>query len=298
MEFNLVDTRIHVQCASPDQVQCIIMQRGSSRYPAACREAVCNFLSRDCLLCSCKTECPYHAIFSQTLAADPVALKRHQKPPLPFAFSFPDFLQYSNRMVIRLIVAGYAINALEMLLQGCISMLKSEKCSIEKITSCDYHGAETMLGSEQEPLRFRDSLVLLSSDSIVSTNVAHYSESIMSLRIVTPLRLVSNGRLLHSFSFQPFFRSVMRRVSSIAFYYADYEFDCNYREISRAAEEIRCISGTFRFTSQPGCLVHGITGSGELIGNFEWVLPFLTLGSYFNAGKGASYGSGVTVLTK
>lgn len=292
VEFNLADIRIHIESDNPYKLQHAIMLRGSSQYPQFCREAVCHYPDNNCYTCKCRTECQYHLVFRQELATDPEALKKHQKPPLPYAFSFPEIS--NNKLVCRLAVVGNAISSLEMLLEGFVTFIKNSEldddCTIEKITSSDYQGTESTIGTENRPFKHKDNLILLASGGILDSS--QNLGNMLSISLISPLKLVAHGKIQHSLSFKQFFTAVMRRVSAIGYYYAGYEFDMDYKEVSKQADNVEIISGAFIYDNQNVAQLSGITGEGVFRGINEEQLPFLLLGSFLNVGKGAAYGFG------
>jgi hypothetical protein len=172
-----------------------------------------------------------------------------------------------------------------MLLQGfiaCINQRQSD--SITKITSATFSGTEVLLGSADAPLKHSDALALLSSYDI--TQRIDPSAETVSIQLLTPLRLVQQGLIHRQFSISLFTRTVMRRVSSLAYYYCGFEFDADFRELSKQTDLLDSLEENFTYTSA------GIGGSGIYCGDCSALLPFLAVGAYVNVGKGAAYGSG------
>src|SRR5512138_3515897 len=69
----------------------------------------------------------YSELFSQTLTPDPSALKRFQKPPLPFAFRLPQLPcknTGSSNIEITLSLAGSAVNHLNSFVVAVEETLK------------------------------------------------------------------------------------------------------------------------------------------------------------------------------
>lgn len=248
----------------------------------------------ECKNCFPRENCAWHQVFAQELSADPVSLKRHQKPPLPFVFSFhtpelPD--KRATTTENRLVVIGRAINHLSMLLDGFSGLLSNNPCrikgEIQQISSRDYQGAFIPLGNN-EPTKQFDNLVVLSAASLLDLFAVNIS--CITLRLLSPLKILKDGKQLNGFEFDQFARSLMRRVSSLAHYYADFEFTCDFKALSEHSSDIICMKDDFtRDTNKKGM---GITGQGIFCGDFGELMPFLILGSYFHVGKGAAYGMG------
>jgi len=288
---------ISVKTANPVRLGLRLAESGAA-FSAACKRAACRCPTAKCELCSRCDSCAWHDLFSQALSVDPAALRRHQKPPLPFVFSFP-FPDSSHEKIgnldCGLVVIGKAIPHLEILLEGFETLLTDddcqEPCEIARISCLDYQGTCVPLKGDgcASPL---ENLVVLSADELLE----HYAweHDTLAIRLLTPLRLMSDGRQIASFDFSRFARSLMRRVSSLAHYYADYEFNCDFGILSRQAADTVCTEDHFRSGTVSGGnrRLAGIMGCGSFKGNFSGLMPFLVLGSHVHIGKGAAFGLG------
>jgi hypothetical protein len=104
--------------------------------------------------------------------------------------------------------------------------------------------------------------------------------------------LFDDGHLLHNFDFSRFAKSLLRRVSSLAYYYGRYEFSCDYKELSRQADAVICAENHFILATDRNRRMSGLVGDGSFRGDFSGLLPFLTAGLYVHTGKGSSFGMG------
>jgi hypothetical protein len=299
MEFNLVQLAITVRTADAASLALWLPQMGSG-YSAACRSLVCRNPDRPCASCSRQDSCPWHLVFGQKLAVDPSELKRHQKPPLPFMFSFPAGSTPSGghaELSCGLVVVGCAIPHLGMLLDGFTELLACDASPVSgQVTSMgtrDYQGLIHPLG-DMHAIGHPHNLTVLSAAGLLEACPWGCSE--LNIRMLTPLRLFDDGHLLDRFDFSLFIRSLMRRVSSLAYYYGAYEYDCDFKALSLQADSVTCSEDHFRLQSGSGRKLSGITGQGRFHGDLSGLMPFLILGSYIHAGKGASYGMGVFEL--
>ena len=299
MEFNLVQLAISVRTADAVRLASWLPQIGSG-FASACRPLVCDSPDRPCENCSRQDSCPWHLLFGQKLSTDPAELKRHQKPPLPFIFSFPAVTINSgpgSELSCGLTVVGSAIPHLELLLEGFTEILAGDSCPVfarvASIGSRDYQGAVQKMGDIQI-IRQSSSLNVLSATGLLDARPRDCS--VLHMRLLSPLRLFEEGRLLVRFDFSRFARSMMRRVSSLAYYYGEQECDCDFKALSAQAEAVICTEDHFQLQSGGVRKISGITGHGAFQGNLDGLMPFLVLGSYLHAGKGASYGMGMYEL--
>ena len=295
MEFNLIDLKIDIDTDDPDRLRAYLF-RSEAAFAMACKQAACLKQNFICSSCRQKSACAWQAVFGQELSADPDALKRHQKPPLPFVFSFLDRSQLLDPHVLecRLVVVGSATQHLNLLLKGLNSLLSDEECPVSgniRINSRDYQGNYLAVGMGID-INLSANLIILSAHELIDRSP--YQCSRLALRLLSPLKLVSNGRQLRQFEFGLFFRSLMRRVSSLAYYYGGYEFDFDFKELAEHSSTIVCSESDFSYIpeSQGDKKLAGIKGAGCFEGDFSTLMPILGLGTYIHAGKKAAFGLG------
>lgn len=261
-------------------------------------KAACCLSGLDtCFSCAKQDRCPYRIVFSQTLSSDPEVVRLHQKPSLPFSLYINGMDGNAASCTAGLVVIGSAINYLADFHTALLRMIDAAVSTVltpaagrtVSSFSLDYHG----IRHEISPVAcLPEGVILLSGQHILQDTVN--SDSVR-LSLVSPLRLLSNGSIAHSFDFGTFFRSQLRRCSSIFSYYGSGELDLDFAFLSEAAQKVTVLDDKIRYTQPPWSRRlnrAGLTGTVECEGLVEPMHPLLLLGSYFNAGKGATFGSG------
>jgi len=300
MGFNFINLAISVRTNDTRRMLAVLLQSGTG-FAEACRCASCRWPTRTCEQCSIQDSCDWYLIFGQELASDPAALKRHQKPSLPFVFSFPpcdELTEGAAEAVIGLVVIGPAIAHLPMLLNGLSDLLSHvmspEPVEIFRIACRDYHGlvqpSHNCGPGVTVPNLIPDDLIIVSTDSVAERLT--WGSSDIQIRLLSPVRLLENGHAVARFEFGRFARSVMRRVSSLSYYYGENELDCDFKALTRQFDEVICCEDRFCFTKHHNNKMTGITGYGRFQGDFSQFLPLLMIGSYVHTGKGATFGMG------
>jgi hypothetical protein len=292
MDFNLVHLAITVRTDDAFQLSICLPLQGNE-FAAACRKNTCRWPARDCTSCSRHESCDWNLVFGQTLSADPSALKRFQKPPLPFMFTFPSPhapVDRATEIECGLVVIGQAIPCLDMLLEGFRDILLPLAAEILLIGTRDYQGTVHPLG-EGTGINCPENLVVLSIHDVLENRI--WMDTCLHIRLQSPLRLFEHGHLLADFDFSRFARTLLRRVSSLAYYYGRYEFTCDYKELARQADAVICTDNHFILAKDINRKMAGITGHGRFQGDLGGLLPFLIAGLYVHAGKGSSFGMGV-----
>lgn len=295
MDLNLVKLVYSLKTNNADAEEGFIY-KALRRFDVFFRRSFCRFAFDSCKACKVETACPYRDVFSQTLSTDPDVVRRHQKPPLPFSFKINRMDIDSSSLELAIVMVGNAINYLSIFHSAIFQLIDSisDKCvdSVPVITgiySLDYQS-----GRHEIDFATPDNLnlIVLSSREVMENTVV--TESIR-LVLTSPLRLLSAKSLLHGFDFNVFMRSQLRRCSSLFAYYGDGELDIDYAGLSSASDRVICSKNSIRY-SQPSWSQS--SGNAGLLGTSEFrcltpgMLPVLTLGSYFNSGKGAASGMG------
>lgn len=264
------------------------------RYDKYFKSVCCSQTDLSCQLCREQTECcPYRSVFGQLLSTDPDVLRRHQKPPLPFAFKIGEIEAINSCIELGLVIVGNAIQHVSTF-QSVISLMIASVAENNGVdvavtgTSClDYQGGRHELNAASY------SLVLLSGMEILE---ATQHSDLVKIYLNSPLKLLSGGSIAHSLDFGLLLRSQMRRCSSLFAYYGEGELELDYVFMSVTAAKVTSIENDFSFTIphwSKRANFAGILGAGEFTNLADGMLPLLMLGSYFNAGKGAAYGMGV-----
>lgn len=247
--------------------------------------------------CTKGKRCPYHHAFSQTLSADPSALRRYQKPSLPFQFDIP-VLHVSPDMCrsveIGLTIIGSALTYANEYIAAMVDMLHAPgfrrrvDASLLMVESEGYGGIRNVVRIPGKKGEIAN-LSILSLKGLYETTVL--SPDAVTLSITTPLRLMAAGIPSRQFDFSRFIRALFRRISSLVYYYGGEEADFDFRLLAEQSLMIRPTSADFSWVEWPGRL-SGLIGTGTFTGDLSEYHPFLIAGEYLHAGKGASFGLG------
>jgi hypothetical protein len=267
----------------------------------AFREASCAG-DRLCEHCQVSDSCSFLQTFSQSISKDPAAVKRHQKPSLPFVFHLPLLPASPNEgseVEIGLVLAGSAINHVKDYLASVLRLFSPDntdwevKCRVVKVESVTCSGYRNSI-MENSGKMLVDAISTVSARDL--EEMATLDPNRMRLQITTPVRLIQDGNPVHDFSFSSFVRPLMRRISSLAYYYYGNGLEFDYKWLSTASTSVAVAENDFKWREwggdRYGDRLAGIMGSGVCEGPLADFHTLLLLGEYFNVGKGASYGLG------
>lgn len=227
-------------------------------------------------------DCPSATLFSREPSSDAELLKRHQKPALPYAFACTAFAD-----IFTLTLFGPAVNSLPLMLNALKRIGALSRIAEIHVVDYQGHGTELCFDAEGNPLN----LTILEAAELIDISASLYKCCReIRLDMLTPLRLLRDGRELARFEPGQFIRSMLRRLSSMIAYYGEgCDPDC-FREMSLLASDV-CMKNSAA-ALLPAGFQRGVMGSYCLSGSFEALAPWLALGSLMNLGKGATYGMG------
>ncbi len=295
MDFNFAKLiiTIKLETDAPDPCALFITRK---EFAAAFRQAV-NCRCSGCDVCPRNTTCPYHLTFVQEISPDPAAVKRYQKPPLPFVFDVPYIPPAPNRgteLEIGLVLVGRAIDHLDFYIAAFRRMLLQDapgsliNASVRRVESVDYTGNRHLL--EERGGRWAPGGLLLLSLKGLCTSALLSMDS-LTITLETPLRIMHDMKPLRDLSFSAIARALMRRVSSMAYYYGGSDTELDFKWLAMRSNSVALVKNEFRWVEW-GTGVSGVLGNGTFCGEMAEFHPFLLAGEYVHAGKGAAFGLG------
>ncbi len=266
-------------------------------FPSALKRATCGRLLL-CGECRDSLACPWFPLFGQPLSSDPEAVRRHQKPPLPFIFDLPllpEGAHHCRDLEVGLTLVGSATASAGAFVAAMRELSAADLGDGSFTLSLDGVVSRGLFG-ERLPLEFArqsgapKNLQLLPLSDVASGGGGGGER--LTLSLVTPLRLFHEGKGLRSFDCSLFLRGVVRRVSSLVAAYGDGEMADDFRWLAHQSREVRVTESRIRFDLSGGMTAAGMMGEALLEGELEPFLPYLRLGEYLHAGKGGSWGFG------
>lgn len=295
MELDFV--RIECEIVAAVNVQLIAALYNALRdFEKHFRSSSCPDANDSCASCDCLVTCPYRIVFDQRLSSDPETVRRHQKPSLPFSLYIHGAGASRSSCTVGLVVVGSALNYIELFHTALVRMVDAVMCAVlhhseyeVRTYSLDYQGCRHEITPSAS---VSVDAILLSAQHILQ-NTVHCDT--VRLDLQSPLRLLNNGVIAHQFDFAMFFRSQLRRCSSLCAYYGAGELDLDFTGLSESAQNVAVFEDRTHYTQPPWSKrlsMAGLVGTVECAGLVEPMFSLLLLGSYFNAGKGATYGLG------
>jgi hypothetical protein len=266
----------------------------------ALRNTVCVAPGTECPACRLYRSCVYPYLFETPPPPDSTKLRRYPAAPHPF--------------VLRL-EPGRTATPYRL---GLILFGRAERSLPEVIRAFEQAG-KAGLGAGRQ--RFELAEVCQAADPVredfqpvcragggpraaaARTPALPACPKAIEIRLETPLRLKREEHLVTAarFGFADLFASLLRRISLLSHFHTDTPLDVDFAALSRAAREVPIRAPELRWydwtrysSRQKATLeMGGLLGRFRLDGaDIEPFWPYLWLGQWTHAGKGATMGLG------
>jgi CRISPR-associated endoribonuclease Cas6 len=148
-----------------------------------------------------------------------------------------------------------------------------------------------------------DDKILHSTFRAVTVEELPYPEEAIdhvTLTFLTPARLVFGEHLTSNLDFHILIRTLLRRISNLAYFHAGTELSLDFSALIAEAQRIEAVNSDLRWVDwqrysarqDRRMLMGGVVGQVTYGGNLQGFLPVLRLGEYLHVGKGTSFGLG------
>ena len=122
----------------------------------------------------------------------------------------------------------------------------------------------------------------------------------LKINLITPLRLKFRNKLKADLPFHVLIRAVLRRISSLFYYYGDGEPGLDYKGLVKKAEFVKTVESNidwfdwrrYSFRQDQAMLMGGIIGSVTYEGDISEFIPLIELCEKLHIGKQTSFGLG------
>ncbi|MDP2811902.1 MAG: CRISPR system precrRNA processing endoribonuclease RAMP protein Cas6 [Rhodocyclaceae bacterium] len=270
-------------------------------FGGALRATACMTQRKTCEPCPLLRTCPYAAIFETPPPAEDHALQKFTQVPHPYVIEPPGWGEKSyapgEPLAFHLVLAGRALDQLPLMLWAFV------KAFWRGVGKGD--GAARL--SRVVHVGAIETIVLENPESAVAEHpravpqVLTFPNDAVTLSIDTPLRLQRNGRPIDAadLSARDLLTALVRRIALIHEFHGAGPLPLNFTDLARRAESIASEKDLrwrdwTRYSSRQKqkMALGGVVGHWTLRGDLAPFLPFLHLGQWLHAGKGATFGLG------
>lgn len=281
----------------------------------AFRKVVCTFKGKQCDDCLLRHRCVYSYVFETPPPADTVKMTKYLRAPHPFVIEpSPDkkeLYQPGEGLNFALVLIGRADDYLPYFIYAFDEMGKTGigrgkgKYRLDTVSL----GSETLYDGTTGILKPPPPKAVLPSDSPLSTQHSALStqhSELMTLRFLTPTRLVTSGSLNPDPDFKSIFRTLLRRLSMLSYFHCGKELDADYKGLIERAGSVETVRKRLRWhdwerysaRQDTKMMMGGFVGEMEFSGELDEFMEFLELGELVHVGKGTGFGLGRYVLER
>jgi CRISPR-associated endoribonuclease Cas6 len=273
----------------------------------AFKETVCVVEHRECPRCLLRTRCAYPYVFDTPVPDGATRMRKYTQAPHPFVLLPPleEKTRYEpgDSLAFDLTLIGRGSDFLPYFLYTFERL--GERRGIGRgrgrfaVDSALWRPPD---GCEVPIYRGDDKVLHSTFRSVTVEDLPYPKESIdhTTLIFLTPTRVVFGEHLTSTLDFHVVIRTLLRRVSNLAYFHAGTELSLDFRALIAEAQNIETVSSDLRWIDwerysarqDTRMRLGGIVGQVTFGGNLQEFLPLLRLGEYIHMGKGTSFGLG------
>jgi len=270
------------------------------------RKVVCTIRTSDCDECILAPRCVYAYIFETKPFEGTEALRLYRRVPHPFVLEPPLETKTTyapgETLTFGLVLIGRAVDYLPYFVYtfeelGKIGIGKGRgRYRLREVRRHDgtviYRGDEKVLGGGDG---YGAGVARERGEGGEKDEAGR-----VSLRLLSPLRLKSKGRLVSTPEFHHIARALLRRLSTLAYFHCGIKPELDFRGLIERAEEVRTAASETRWVDweryssrqKTRMKMGGIVGEVTFAGALEEFMPLLRLGEAIHVGKGTAFGLG------
>ncbi len=293
------------------------------------RRITCSQRGQECAPCLLRDACPYSYIFETAPPQGSEALRNYQAVPRPFviepSLDKKQVYEPGEELDFHLVLVGRAIEYLPYFVvvfrelgdiglgkgRGKFELTRIEAASVASAgmtgaasanaAALVYTGEDGTVHNVEASITWED-VVRLRRQRLGAD--ADGNPRQVAINFETMTRLVYHEGLVGKPEFHIFFRNLLRRTSSLAYFHHGKPLDVDFKALIADAETVRLSANDTRwvdwerYSNRQGTkmAMGGLVGTVVYEGELTRFLPWLYLGEYVHVGKGATFGLGKYTL--
>lgn len=247
----------------------------------------------------------WRTLFQPSLSADPVALRKFQKPAPAFVISMPvmqkELFCIGDRLTLEVLFIGAGVPLVHEFLRSLIHIgklgLVAGEGRFEVVELCNEgpDQSERLVWQQDEPF---ENLACAVQPLSWLLHHGHVRKQVR-LRFVTPTRLIFQDKPLRKPALRKLFPFLLRRTTSMLHTHCQLEIIDDPGHLLEKVDQLEVVSSRMSWldwralSGQRGFSVGGFVGEmsvrGDAMSELYWIFA---VGSLFGIGKGATYGAG------
>lgn len=287
-------------------------------FGSAFRRITCSQRDVRCRACLLETSCPYAYIFETAPPPGSDALRNYENIPRPFVLEPPPEtrIRYGpgEKICFNQILIGRATGYLPYFIVAFRELGEMgigrgrKKYRLAEIRAVNPVSNESEVVYRKENQLVRNVNLALQSDIINEMNELGDLNATGSvvLEFQTMTRVKFEENFSRRLEFHMLIRSLLRRLSSLAYFHHGWDLDLEFTGLIDRAAEVRIIEDSTRwvdwerYSSRQDSKMNlgGLVGRVTYQGPVAVFMPLLKLGELVHVGKGAVFGMGKYIILK
>ena len=270
----------------------------------AFRKVVCTFRGKECDACLLRQRCVYSYVFETPPPEGTTKMTKYLRAPHPFVIEPPagkkQLYRPGEELTFGLVLIGRADDYLPYFIYAFDEMGKdfgigrgNGKYRLDRV---DCEGVSIYDGTTGTLKPPTPHTPLPSPHS--SLNTQH--SSLLTLRFLTPTRLINSGSLEPDPDFRTLVRALLRRFSLLSYFHCGRELEADFKGLIERAGSVETVNKRLRwrdwerYSSRQDTRMKmgGFVGEIAFAGELAEFLPFLEAGELVHLGKGTGFGLG------
>jgi len=274
----------------------------------AFKRVVCTIRNVPCAKCLLYEKCVYSYIFETPPPKDTEVMRKYTAAPHPFVIEPPSGNKTSylpgEELTFGLTLIGRAVDYFPYFIYtfeelGRIGIGRGRGgYELREVRSAALDGGDEIVYSGN------DKVLKNSFDRVTTVNLTQSpapEEKEVTLNFLTPTRIKYDGRLTINLEFHILLRNLLRRIALLSYFHCDGNPDTiDFTGLIESAKAVKTVDRRLhwhdweRYSARQDSKMKmgGFTGRASFEGELDEFMPFLGLGEYLHAGKGATFGLG------
>lgn len=278
-------------------------------FGTAFKQTVCVVEHRDCSRCLLRTTCAYPYVFETPVPDDARRMRKYTAAPHPFVLLPPlepktryepgeclhvDWTLIGNgaQYLPNFIYAFEQLGAQQGLGKG------RGRFTLDEVNWLPPRAAPVAIYRSEDQVLHHAFRLLDVRDFAAPSDVEAGNR--LTLHFLTPTRLVYQGSLTDTPAFHVILRTLLRRLSNLAYFHCGTVLQLDFRGLIDKAKEVGIGARRLQWydwerysaRQQVRMKMGGFVGHVTYVGDLAPFLPFLRLGAMVHIGKGAAFGLG------
>lgn len=281
------------------------MLRGG--FGAVLKRICCANRKVNCYECMLRSSCVYSYVFESSPPENASNLRKYRDIPRPFVIEPPEEMKREylpgDVFSFNILLIGQSLNFLPYVI---FTIGEFARTGLGRSRGrFQLESAELKVNGTSQTIYSASDGVLRSADAACGySDIEREAEKLdnrhISIFFKTPTRIRFNGDLAYGVNFQQLLRSLLHRISALAYFHCGEELKLDFRGLIAQAEEVTTRRRDIhwvdltRYSSRKKqeLKIGGFVGRMDYEGELVPFLSLLTLGGYLHVGAATAFGLG------